>query len=211
VPADVDATTASSVAAHLDRQQLAQLRPASVQEHALVAVADAEQRRNVTGCDAFDVAEDHDLPLLLREHRQQRLHALRQLFGDEPIVDSIGPRDRRLGPCAGRIEPFDRVTVWSPGTLLAPDGAAGAVEQDPEEPRLERRASLESIDATHDREPGVLACLLGNRTAADGRFRQAEEARLVAANQLGERGLVAGAQPIDQSGVILHGRRNYVA
>jgi len=58
--------------------------------------------------------------------------------------------------------------------------------------------------AAKDREPGVLADLLGDGTAPHGRLRDAEERRLVTTYQRDERGLVAGAQPFDETHVVFH-------
>ena len=97
-----------------------------------------------------------------------------ETFGDELVVDPLGPWRRRLGPRAVGVELFPSFAVGATGSLLATRDRAGAVEQDAEQPRLERGAAFEAFYALDDREPGFLADLFGNGAAADGRFGQAQ-------------------------------------
>ena len=115
-------------------------------------------------------------------------------------------------PRAVRVEPLVGEGIVGPTrSLLAPRSRTYAVEEDPEEPRLERRPALESVDAAEHREPRVLRDLLCDGPAADGRLRQAEQPRLVATNELDERSLVTGLEPADQRRVVFvfHCRRGY--
>src|SRR5439155_4347000 len=80
-------------------------------------------------------------------------------------------------------------------------GRAGPVEEDAEEPRLERRPPLEALEAPHHRQPRVLDGLLGDRPAPDGALGQAQEPDLVALHQRRERGLVTRPQTVEEVGV----------
>jgi hypothetical protein len=54
-----------------------------------------------------------------------------------------------------------------------------------------------------------LADLFGNGAAAHGCLGETQQAGLVLAHELSERGLVAGAQPCDESEVAVHAGRGY--
>ena len=156
------------------------------------------------GGDAFDVAQDHHLALGLGQPGEQVVDPPGELLGDQALVDPLGPRHRWRAPRAGRVEAVDELVVGPPGLLLPTGARPGAVEEDPEEPGLERRAPLEALDAADDRHPRLLADLLGHGAAADGRLGQAEQPGLVAVDQFDERGLVAGLEPFDEPDVIVH-------
>jgi hypothetical protein len=149
------------------------------------------------------------LALLVGEYRQQVVHATGEVPRHDPIVDLVGPRHRRLRPRAIGVESFDRFSVGSAGALLAARARASAVEQYVEQPCLERRPTFEPLDPTHDCEPRVLAHFLGDSTAADGRLRKAKQVRLITPDKFDERGLIAGAQPFDESAVVVHVDRGY--
>src|SRR5262249_10906485 len=119
-----------------------------------------------------------------------------------------GPGDRRFGPRTVGVEPFDGV-VGATRACLALGAGSRPVEQHAEQPRLERPPSLQSPHPPGDREPPRLTRFPGDGTATDGRLGNAQQARLVTADQLGERGLVAGAQPLDESEIVIHAGRGY--
>jgi hypothetical protein len=146
---------------------------------------------------------------VLGQGREKFVDATCDPFGHELVVDPLRPGNRRHGPCARRVEPLANDPIGTPGALFSTGGGAGPVEKDAEEPGLERGPALEPLDAPDDREPGVLAHLFGDGPAADGGLGEAKQPRLVHADELDERGLVAGTQPLDEPDVILHADRGY--
>ena len=199
-----DARTASSFSTHLDAQQRSQLRPPSMEQNPLIALCDSEKRDDIETIEAFNVAEHNDLPLLVGESRQQVVNPFCDVLGGEPVIDLIGPWDWRLRPSAAGIESFDSLTISAAGTLLAARGGASTVEQHAKQPGLERRPALEAIHPSKNGEPRVLARFFGNRATAYGCLGETEQPRLITADELDERGLVAGAQPLDKLEIILH-------
>ena len=152
---------------------------------------------------AVDVAQHHDLALVLGQ------------LGEE--VAAPGPRGPRppcrsstwsdqgtggRGPRARGVEPLLDGVVGPPGALLAADGRPGPVQEDAEQPGLERRPALEPLDAAHHRQPRVLRDLLGHRPRPDAAWAKPHQPRLVARDELHERGLVAGLQPRDELRVL---------
>jgi hypothetical protein len=95
--------------------------------------------------------------------------------------------------------------------LFASGGRAGPVHEDAEEPGLEAGASLEPVDAADHAEPRVLDDLLGDRPARHDRLGEAHQARLVLADELGERTLVAQPEARDELAVVGHRGGGYVA
>jgi hypothetical protein len=176
-----------------------------VQEHPLVAIGDTQQLSDVRGFETFHVAQHDHFALLVGEVRQQLVDTVGEALGDEAVVDTVRPRGGRVRPRTVAIEPFD-VVVRLAGPLLAACGRPRSVQEDAEEPRLERRAPLEPLDATDNGQPGVLARLFRHGPAADGRLCEAEQTRLVPADELGERGLVASTQPLDETDITVHAR-----
>jgi hypothetical protein len=90
--------------------------------------------------------------------------------------------------------------------MLSAGRTPSPVQQDVEQPGLERGPAFEAIHAADDGQPGVLHDFLGHRAAADDALRQALQARLVGANQLDERRLVARLQALDEIAVVAHGQ-----
>jgi hypothetical protein len=180
-----------------------------MEQHALVAVSDPEKRDDVGRVEAFDVTEHDDLALLVGQCRQEVVDSRGEVLGDEPVIDLIGPGNGRLRPRAVDIKSFDGPAIGTAGALLTARAGASTVEQHPEQPCLERRPALESVNAADDGEPSVLAHFLRDRATTHGCLGETEQPRLVAADQLDERGLLAGAQPFDKSEVIIHAGRGY--
>ena len=132
-----------------------------------------------------------------------------ETFGDEPIINPLRPGHGRLGPFPIGVEPFDDGFVGAAGALLTGCARVSPVEQHSEQPCLERRPPLESLNTAEHGQPGVLAHLLGHGATPDGRLGEPQKTRLVAADHFDERGLVAGAQPIDESEIVIHAARGY--
>jgi hypothetical protein len=75
-----------------------------------------------------------------------------------------------------------------------------------EQPGLEARAALETFDAPHDRQPGVLHHFLGDRPARHDRPREPQQAWLIEVYQLDERSLVPGLEAMHEVSLVPHGR-----
>src|SRR5918911_2396318 len=82
----------------------------------------------------------------------------------------------------------------------------GAVHENVEHPRLERRASLEAMDATEDAEPRLLGDLLRVGAVMHVRRREAHQRRMVPVEQGDERLFVAVPQTLDQVLLVEPGR-----
>jgi hypothetical protein len=72
------------------------------------------------------------------------------------------------------------------------------VREDAKDPRLQRGAPLETIDAFEDGEPGLLRDLLGDRLRRYVHPRNAHEHRVVHLDQRAECGFVTRAKPRDE-------------
>jgi hypothetical protein len=89
---------------HLGVEEAAEAGPGSVEQYPLVAGRHAEEITHLGRIHPFDVAQQHDLALCVREVGQAFAHPAGELFGDDPGVDGVGPRLRwRIAP-AGAIE-----------------------------------------------------------------------------------------------------------
>ena len=88
--------------------------------------------------------------------------------------------------------------------MFARTGRACPVDENPEQPGLERRTPLEPVDAADDAHPGVLYRLFGHGLTGDHRAGQAEHGLLVAGHEHDERVLVPVAQAAEQLDVRLH-------
>jgi hypothetical protein len=83
---------------------LAELRSPSVQEDALISVGDANERGNIFSGQSFEIPQDHDLALGLRELRQQFLNASGEVLGYEAVVGAVGPWLGRCDPRSRSVE-----------------------------------------------------------------------------------------------------------
>ena len=116
-------------------------------------------------------------------------------------VDGIGPLP--LGVETGGI---DRVQgLGGRGGVLLGAGRTSPIDEDAEEPGLERRAPFERLDAPDQAQPGVLHGFLGHGLAGDEAPGQTQHGLLVAAHQGHERFLVAVAEPGHHLDVRVHG------
>src|SRR5258706_9302827 len=142
-----------------------QAAAAAVQQHPLISVADLQDVTNFLRGPSLHITEGYDLALRRRQGGDRPGDDAHRLLRQELLF-------RRLSPAARRHPPVERgdwiarrpksvaryrqllVTVpdVDPGCRernrprLAVGTRAGAVYEDPEQPRLERRPRLESID-----------------------------------------------------------------
>ena len=91
------------------------------------------------------------------------------------------------------------------GSRLALATRLRRVDEDAEDPRLERRPAFEAVEPAEHAEPGVLDDLLGDGARAHERLGDPEHRRAVALDELHERLLVTIPQPFDERAVV-HGR-----
>ena len=145
-------------------------RRCPVQQHALVPLADAEDAAHVRGRQPFHVAERDDLTLRGRQILYELAHAGRQLGRDHPVDGLVGPVDRGSGPPPVLAEPaavVPELAVVDRQVLpLVQPGADRPVRHDAEQPRAQRRPTLETVEATEQPQPRVLRYLFGDRRAA---------------------------------------------
>ena len=97
--------------------------------------------------------------------------------GDRRLLVRRRPRAPRTARCGPRA----RRASWPVG-------------EDPEDPRLQRRATLEAVDPAQHADPRLLHDLLGDRLAADEHPREPQHRRPVQLDEPHERSLVARAQ-----------------
>ena len=119
---------------------------------------DAEHGARLVVGEPFDISQQDDLALAGRqvveggpEDRRPRRGVETLLALVRPPLDGIGPL--ALGVESGRVDRVQR--LHRRRARLPCTGRAGAVDEDGEEPRLERRTSLEPVDA---RAPGPARC-----------------------------------------------------
>ena len=188
------------------------MRSGSVQQHPLICSGDFEQVTHLCRIGALDVAQDQDLSLRIGQLRQTLLHPPGDLRGVESGVDR-GPRLEWLGPVTTGIEAaVEPVSIVERGVArLAHSGRLGTVDEDPEQPGLHRAAALESMDSLHHTKPCVLNDLFRYSTRRHERLGEPQHPRVVAADERGERGIVAHAQRVEQLHVrVTHGARRYI-
>ena len=149
------------------------------------------------------------MALTVGQRGQELLHAGGEMLGHESVVDPVGPRLRRCGPCPGTVEPIlDDAVVGATRSLLAAGRRPGPVQQYAKQPRLEGGAAFEPLDAAQHREPGVLGDLFGDGAAPNRRFRQAQHAWLVEADERDECRLVTRPEAVDQIDLVVHASRS---
>lgn len=178
-----------------------------MEEDPLIARADGEHATDLVVREPLHVPKYDDLALTWRQTVETSPQDRRPSRGIDAVPGLLFPAVDRVGPLSSRIE-TGRVdgmdSIEGHVMRLAGTDGAGAVGQDPEEPRLERRTPFETIDAPHDRHPRVLDRVLGERLGGEHRARQSGQQKLVAVHERHERLLVTFAQAPEQCGVCLH-------
>ena len=190
-----------------------------MQEHALVALGDVERFADLLRVAALDVAHrDHDALRRRKlvdggEHDVECLSVGEGLVGEPLPVAGIGPPMAGEGiigaPEAlgidGRLIALGRQRREGDGAGLAHPARLGGVDEDAQDPRSQRRAALEAVDALEDAEPGLLDDLLGDRPRVHVVPRDGEHRGVVAFDERLERALVSRAQAREELG-FLRGR-----
>ena len=179
----------------------AHLRAGTVQEHPLVCLRKLECVTDLLGAPTLDVAEGDHCALRGRQTLDRVSDHPQSLSTEEPL---LGPALRRRSPL-----PVDEAVGIDRGLELERRERSRArlplpaclrpVRDDAEDPRLERRAALEAVDAVQDGDPALLHDVLRDRPARDVHQRHAQEGGLVHADELLERLLVPVAERLDES------------
>src|SRR5262245_38967324 len=108
----------------------------------------------------------------------------------------------RPGPALCRESTGERC-----GPALAYCPRSGAIDQNPEDPRLERRSALEGPDALDHAQPRVLDDLLGDGVVRHVEARHATQARVMFADEPRERILVSAPERVEERRFLrAHGR-----
>src|SRR4051794_33322376 len=91
-------------------------------------------------------------------------------------------------------------------SCLACAAGPSDVDDDRDDPGLQRAAALEALEPLKDAQPCVLEDLLGHRACLHIRARDGEHQSGVAVDERLERGLVALAQALDELGLVADDR-----
>ena len=124
------------------------------------------------GAPPLDVPQRDHRALRRRQRGDRPLDHVARLGGEQPLLGEARRRRRpvpgpvvvgaveAVGSTAGSSASSDENGSDRPSRMPA---RLGAVREDAEQPRLQRRAPLEAVDALEDGEPGLLRDLLGDR------------------------------------------------
>src|SRR5262245_19832558 len=99
----------------------------------------------------------------------------------------------RPGPALCRESTGERC-----GPALAYCPRSGAIDEDPEDPRLERRSALEGPDAPNHAQPSILHDLVSGGAGRHIEARHATQARVIFANEPGERPFVPAPKRVQE-------------
>ena len=131
---------------------------------------------------------------------------LRQAARRRRPAARVSARGRRAGTGPRRRPPRAR----APGRWSAENGIDApfalrarlrGVDEDAEDPRLERRAPFEAIERAEHAQPRLLHDLFGDRARRHEDLRDAQERRVPLAHDPAKRLLVAGPESGDEVGV----------
>ena len=204
---------------HDRSQRGADARAGAVQQHALVAVADVEQLAGLGGAEPDQVPHRDHRALLARQPVDGREQVRAQLAGEQARLRvaveprrrarpaSVGGERRRLH--GGLAVGLDRREGQAPGVADGP--RAGAVDEDAEDPRPQRRAALEPVEPAHHAEPGLLHDVVDRRVRVQVAASHAPQGTVVPPDQRVEGLLVARAQAREQRAVVVHRIRDRTA
>ena len=97
----------------------------------MVLGGDAEQTGNLVGGELLHVSQQDRESLPVRELSEQVVDATGEVFGNDAVLDAVGPGFGRVHPRAGAIELLDvEIVVSRAGALLATTGRSCSVQQD---------------------------------------------------------------------------------
>ena len=185
-----------------------------MQQHALVGLGDVERRAHLLGAVALDVAHADD-GLLGEWQLGDGAHGdANRLAVLDASWSAAVPVGRERAPAArvrlvraaeafgvdGRRVVLGRQRGERHAARLARAARLGLVDEDREDPRLQRRAALEAVEAVDDAEPGLLHDLLRDRAVLHVGARHREHRAVEAGDERLERLLVAGAETFEQRG-----------
>ena len=91
-------------------------------------------------------------------------------------------------------------------TALFHASAPGPIDEDAQQPGLERGPTFEAVNATHDSEPRVLHDFLGDRLRRNEGGRDAQHGVVMAGDEHDESLFVSRAQAFEQLDIVLHSR-----
>jgi len=164
------------------------------------------QRGSIAGGETGDVAEQDHIAQLRRQLVDRRPDPCEHLPAEQAGLGQALPVVGQRGPASLRVEAIrvdDRLAARLVAAEEGGEGqqsrfppAAGArhVEEDPEDPGLERRPALESVEPGEHSEPGLLDGVLGGIAIPEVAHREPEERPVVALEQRCESGFVAGLE-----------------
>jgi hypothetical protein len=195
------------------------LRAPAMEQHALIAVAELERVTDLVRRPALDVAQCQHRTLHWGQRRDRVEDQLPGLHGEQVVLGRI-PAPWRGRPMAGRVplvgpQEAIRIDHWpavrrlfaaergerNRPTLTCRAGL-GRVGEDPENPRPQRRATLEAAHSAQNADPGLLEHILRRSAAADVAHRDAQQRGTVLVDQAPERFLVSVPQGVEQLGVV---------
>ena len=141
-----------------------------MEQDPLIANADPEHLTCLRARETFGITQQHDLTLSFGELLDRRSQDRRPRGRIEPGLSVVRPRRQRICPLslsikARRIHGMDVLKRY--GRVFPSTRRAGPVDEDPKEPRLDRRPTLESVDPADDPHPCVLHRLLGHGRAGN--------------------------------------------
>jgi len=136
---------------------------------------------------------DHQHAVVLRQLRQRLLHAIAGFDRREGAIVGAELARRRVRP-RRRIQ---RLVGRAVGSRLNAD-----VLDDPEDPRGQPRFTAEVRNAAVHLQEDVLRQIRGLAAIGHHPVDEAEDQILVPIDELGERGVVAGAAPLDELSVV---------
>ena len=178
----------------------------------LIDLGQLERVTDLVARPALDVAQRDDGSLARRQRLDGALDHLARLGRDQPVLGQLARRrrpsagivrmvvgeeavgvDRRLGHAGWIVQRRERDAA----ALSLRAGLRG-VDEDPEDPRLERRAALEAVERAEHAQPRLLDDFLGHRPGRGEDARDPEEPGVPLAHDGGEGFLVACSECGDE-------------
>jgi hypothetical protein len=170
---------------------------ASVQQDALVGLAQRQKFADLHTRESLDVAQRDNLALSAGQLLYLTQDVNDPLACLQAVIHGIGPVLGRAGLAAFRTKPVSVCTeIAAPcrgDTLFACCHGSGPVRADLEQPRAQGRTAFEPPHASEYREPRLLGYVFGTLVAGHKGPCKLGESTVVPLHQYDERFLVAGA------------------